>query len=122
MTYSIIWWVISMETLIKNFRIEMKRGIMTLLVLHHLRKETYGYLLLQDLSAYDIPIEAGTLYPLLRRLESQGLLDSDWDTSESRARKYYCLNEKGWHVYEQLVNEWCEIESNIGKILKEDNK
>lgn len=110
-----------MEDLVKNFKIELKRGITTLLVLHHLQRKTYGYLLLQDLSTYDIPIEAGTLYPLLRRLESQGILDSDWDTSQSRARKYYCLNDNGRYIYNQLLIEWREMERTIKMILMEEN-
>jgi predicted transcriptional regulator len=71
---------------------ELKRGSLTLAVLGSLKQPYYGYALLQTLQSQNIEIEANTLYPLLRRLESQGLLISDWDTSESRPRKYYTVS------------------------------
>ena len=106
-----------MDEILANFKVELKRGTIILLVLHHLKEKTYGYSLLQELSLYDIPIEAGTLYPLLRRLEKQELLSSDWDTSEARPRKYYYLNDQGFSVYKLLKQEWHDMSHKINKIL-----
>ncbi|MEO3947318.1 PadR family transcriptional regulator [Gorillibacterium sp. CAU 1737] len=105
---------------IQSFITELRRGSLTLAVLGCLRQSHYGYALLQTMQEKNIEIEANTLYPLLRRLESQGLLVSDWDTSESRPRKYYTLNEKGQTVYKELLNEWRKMQGNIESICRED--
>ncbi|GLC78198.1 PadR family transcriptional regulator [Lacrimispora brassicae] len=101
------------------FITELRRGSLTLAVLGCLHQSHYGYALLQEMQRKHIDIEANTLYPLLRRLESQGLLVSDWNTSESRPRKYYIINEKGKMVYKELIAEWKRMqesfESFIGK-------
>jgi len=102
---------------LENLKIEMRRGTMTLIILHLLKEKTYGYLLLQELSSIDVNIEAGTLYPLLRRLEKQELLDSDWDTSEARPRKYYYLSKTGYIVYEQLKEEWHKLSQKTNQLL-----
>jgi len=106
---------------IQNFITELRRGSLTLAVLGHLRKPYYGYVLLQAMQDNHIDIEANTLYPLLRRLESQGLLVSDWDTSESRPRKYYSISEKGKMVSEELIAEWKKMHSNIESIFGKDD-
>ena len=98
---------------IQNFITELRRGSLTLAVLGCLKQPYYGYALLQAMQEKQIDIEANTLYPLLRRLESQGLLTSDWDTSEKRPRKYYTINEKGRIVYKELLEECKKIQSNI---------
>jgi PadR family transcriptional regulator, regulatory protein PadR len=85
-----------------------------------MHKTQYGYSLLQTLEEKQIAIEAGTLYPLLRRLESQGILESEWDTSESRPRKYYVLSDDGRVLYEQLKEEWKNISRDMNVLLKED--
>jgi len=100
----------------QNLFIELRRGSLTLAVLGCLKKPHYGYALLESMKGIDIEIEANTLYPLLRRLESQGLLGSDWDISESRPRKYYVLSEKGKEVLEMLLNEWKKIQDSIDRI------
>lgn len=106
-----------MNEIISNFKIELKRGSLVILVLHFLREKAYGYSLLQDLVKYDIPIEAGTLYPLLRRLEKQGLLKSDWDTTDVRPRKYYYLSNEGFEVYEELKKEWHQLSQKMNDLL-----
>lgn len=101
---------------LQSFITELRRGSLTLAVLGCLKQSHYGYALLQTMQEKNIDIEANTLYPLLRRLESQGLLSSDWDTSESRPRKYYSLSEKGILVYRELMNEWGKMQASIENI------
>jgi DNA-binding PadR family transcriptional regulator len=108
----------SVEDLINSLAVELKRGTLVLLVLSQLHTAEYGYSLVQKLEEKKVPIEAGTLYPLLRRLEKQGLLVSKWDTSESRPRKFYLISEKGQAVYVKLKAEWRTI-SNQMKIMLE---
>jgi DNA-binding PadR family transcriptional regulator len=111
-----------LEEIINNLKVELKRGTIILIVLHFLKNKVYGYSLLQDLSLYSVPIEAGTLYPLLRRLEKQELLSSDWDTSDARPRKYYYLNDKGLLVYQALKKEWENTSSQLNQILTMEEK
>ncbi len=112
----------SIEELINSLTVELKRGTMVLLVLSQLHSNEYGYSLVQKLEDKKVPIEAGTLYPLLRRLEKQGLLISEWDTSESRPRKFYTLSEEGREVYKQLKKEWRQISNLLETIIEEDEK
>ena len=100
----------------QNFLTELRRGSLTLAVLGSLREPRYGYALLQILQEQQIDIEANTLYPLLRRLESQELLTSDWDTSESRPRKYYAVSAKGKEVLRRLLTEWGNMQRSIESI------
>lgn len=110
----------SNNELLSSLTVELKRGTLVLLVLSQLKKQEYGYSLVQKLEEIKAPIEAGTLYPLLRRLEKQNLLISEWDTSVSRPRKFYQLSEEGLKVYKQLKQEWKSISSMMEVILKED--
>jgi len=109
------------ETL-QSFITELRRGTLTLAVLGALRKPRYGYALLQTMQQENIDIEANTLYPLLRRLESQGLLSSDWDTSESRPRKYYTVSARGAEVLKELLVEWDKMQQSISSICGKDEK
>lgn len=111
----------SMDELIDSLIIELKRGTLVLSVLSQLHSAEYGYSLVQKLEEKNVPIEAGTLYPLLRRLEKQKLLISEWDTSESRPRKFYILSEEGKEVYARLKNEWKFISKQLEILLKEDD-
>ena len=110
------------DTLITNFEVELKRGTQTLQVLYLLKKEQYGYSLLQALEEKAIQIEAGTLYPLLRRLETQGLLVSNWDTTESRPRKYYMLSEFGDEVLSHLLNTWEYNTKQMRQLIEGEEK
>ena len=107
---------------IQNLLTELRRGSLTLAVLGSLREPRYGYALLQTLQEQHIDIEANTLYPLLRRLESQELLTSDWDTSESRPRKYYTVSFKGKEVLQQLLGEWERMQNSIASICGKGEK
>jgi len=92
---------------------ELRRGSLTLAVLGSLKQPRYGYALLQELKQGELEIEANTLYPLLRRLENQGLLTSAWQESTFRPRKYYSISESGNDFLETLLLEWRKLHENI---------
>ena len=100
---------------------ELRRGTLILLVLSQLETPMYGYNLIKILEESGIPIEANTLYPLMRRLESQGLLKSEWETSETKPRKYYVMTEDGKLVFEKVKKHWYELSNNVNSLL-EGNK
>ncbi|MBU0996965.1 MAG: PadR family transcriptional regulator [Firmicutes bacterium] len=110
------------EALVQNLKSELRRGTQILAVLSQLDKMQYGYSLLQDLNDLNVNIEAGTLYPLLRRLDTQNLLESVWDTSESRPRKYYKLSEEGKEVYSILKEEWLQIVKEMEELFRGDKQ
>ncbi|MDD2371271.1 MAG: PadR family transcriptional regulator [Firmicutes bacterium] len=97
---------------------ELRRGNIILSVLSQLETQQYGYSLVVSLEEKGIPVEAGTLYPLLRRLEKQNILESNWDVDTAKPRKYYKLSENGKDIYEELCKEWFKITDNMKKILK----
>jgi len=109
----------TMDELLNSFLIELKRGTLVLSVLSQLGEKEYGYSLVQKLEEKGVPIEPGTLYPLLRRLEKQELLTSEWDTTESRPRKFYVLSEKGSRVFTVLKSEWLGLTATMDDLLKE---
>ena len=89
-----------------NLRLELRRGVVVLAVLSQMDTARYGYNLIQRLAERGLDVEEGTLYPLLRRLEKQGLLESEWETGEARPRKYYRISPLGRKVLEALTAEW----------------
>jgi len=97
---------------------ELRRGTLILLVLSQLETPMYGYNLIKILEESGITIEANTLYPLMRRLESQGLLKSEWETSEAKPRKYYVLTEDGKLVLERVKKQWYELSNNVNLLLE----
>jgi len=112
----------SLDELMSSLIVELKRGTLVLSVLSQLHKPEYGYSLIQKLEKKNLIIEAGTLYPLLRRLEKQKLLTSKWDTSESRPRKFYVLSDGGKEVYHRLKSEWKSLSKHLEVLLiEEDN-
>jgi DNA-binding PadR family transcriptional regulator len=96
---------------------ELRRGLVILAALSRLKKQQYGYSLISELSEEGLEIEQGTLYPLLRRLEAQGLLDSNWDVGGSRPRRYYVLNETGEAVLKSLSSDWYNLVDVMEKLL-----
>ena len=96
---------------------ELRRGVLVLAVLSQLRAAQYGYSLRQALANDGMPIEEGTLYPLLRRLEDQGLLASDWRIEEGPPRRYYKLNAKGARLYEELKTNWRGLVATMDTLL-----
>jgi DNA-binding PadR family transcriptional regulator len=98
---------------------ELRRGVLVLAVLSQLRDAEYGYSLRQALAARDMPIEEGTLYPLLRRLESQGLLASEWRIEDGPPRRYYRLSPDGERLYRVLSASWRALVATMDKLLDE---
>lgn len=107
---------------VENLLFELRRGTVVLSVLSQLSAPRYGYSLVQSLEGKGVPVEAGTLYPLLRRLEKQGLLHSEWETSGPKPRKYYVLSGEGREVYERLCREWAHMVKSMDALLKEEGK
>ena len=101
----------------ENLFVELRRGTLILSVLSQLQEKKYGYALLQDLQDLAVSIEPGTLYPMLRRLQKQEILLSEWDTNESKPRKYYVLSEDGVDLFEELVAEWQRVKDDIDRLL-----
>jgi PadR family transcriptional regulator PadR len=102
---------------VENLILELKRGTLVLAVLSQLGEKRYGYSLQQRLTEKGLEIEQGTLYPLLRRLEKQGLLDSEWSVESSRPRRYYELNEAGWNALRTLQQEWAALAQMLERML-----
>ena len=103
----------------ENLRLELRRGSVVLAVLAALRREQYGYTLRKTLSDHGLEIDEGTLYPLLRRLETQGLLDSQWREEDKRKKRFYILSVDGARVLEQLLAEWRSIDLSLEQVLQE---
>lgn len=99
--------------------LELRRGALTLAVLGQLRQPHYGYSLRHALAACGLTIDEGTLYPLLRRLESQGLLDSEWRLEGTRPRRYYQMNPTGRATLDALVAGWRDLAAAIERALEE---
>lgn len=101
---------------------ELRRGTIVISVLSQLDEPQYGYSLVAELEEKGISIEPGTLYPLLRRLEKQQLLESSWDTNDTRPRKYYMLSPFGREVYSGLCAEWNKMVISMERLLKNGGK
>lgn len=110
----------NVEETVSGLILELRRGTLILLVLSQLRQSMYGYSLVKKLNDSQIPIDANTLYPLMRRLESQGLLESQWDTGESKPRKYYKITENGLEVLEKTRIYWNTFSQNVNALLEGD--
>lgn len=109
----------NIEETVQGLQQELRRGTLILLVLGQLRQETYGYSLVKKLNDSEIPMDPNTLYPLLRRLEGQGLLASEWDTGESKPRKYYQITEQGKEVLEKTRIYWKNFSEKVDELLEE---
>lgn len=99
---------------------ELRRGVIVLAVMAQLREEQYGYSLISQLGEKGMEIDQGTLYPLLRRLESQGWLDSVWKVDGARPRRYYILNSQGAKALQQLKQAWEQIARQVNINLGEE--
>jgi PadR family transcriptional regulator PadR len=102
-----------------SLRLELRRGCLIVAVLAQLRQEHYGYTLRKALADEGLAIEESTLYPLLRRLETQGLLKSEWREEDKRNKRFYRLSGEGEALLEQLLVEWNSINDSLHKILKQ---
>ena len=106
------------DELVQNMLLELRRGVISIAVLSQLSKEQYGYSLLKTLSDKGMEIDQSTLYPLLRRLESQGLLQSDWRImDEARPRRYYVISAQGKTVLNKLKREWSAMVETMNQML-----
>jgi len=96
---------------------ELRRGILVLAALSQLKEEKYGYSLISSLAEKGLDIEQGTLYPLLRRLEEQGLLQSEWNVEGSRPRRYYQISPEGANTLQELTEDWRNLTEVMEKLL-----
>jgi PadR family transcriptional regulator, regulatory protein PadR len=103
--------------LFENLRLELRRGSLIIAVLAQLRTEHYGYALRKALADRGMEIEESTLYPLLRRLESQGLLVSEWREEDKRNKRFYRLSENGTLILKELLEEWQNMNSSLNRIV-----
>ena len=108
--------------LFDSLRLELRRGCLIVAVLAQLRVEHYGYTLRKALADEGLAIEESTLYPLLRRLETQGLLTSEWREEEKRNKRFYRLSAEGEAILEQLLVEWNGINDSLHRILKDQRR
>ena len=100
-----------------TLRLELRRGCLVLAVLAQLRAEHYGYTLKKELNDRGMDIDEGTLYPLLRRLETQGLLASEWREEDKRNKRFYRLSADGARVLEDLLAEWQQLNASVETIV-----
>ncbi|XMB85145.1 PadR family transcriptional regulator [Mycoplasmatota bacterium WC44] len=109
----------SKNEILSNLKLELRKGTLVLAVLSQLKEKHYGYSLVEELNNKKLKIDQNTLYPLLRRLEKQELLTSNWDVNETRPRKYYSLSKLGSEVLTELINEWNNSNQVISSLIRE---
>jgi PadR family transcriptional regulator PadR len=105
------------STLFDSLRLELRRGCLTVAVLAQLRAEHYGYTLRRALADLGLDIDEGTLYPLLRRLEAQDLLTSEWREEGGRNKRFYRLSTEGRQMLKQLLAEWKALNTTLDRIV-----
>lgn len=108
------------DELLAGLVLEMRRGTIVLCALSQLREPTYGYQLVSILAEKGIPVEANTLYPLLRRLEGQGLLTSTWEVEGPKPRKYYVTTDMGKEIYEKLRRVWEKTAASMNTLWEDE--
>ena len=109
----------STAEILENLRSELRRGSLIVAVLAELRQEQYGYTLRKSLEENGISMDEGTLYPLLRRLESQGLLASEWREQDKRNKRFYRLSQQGEVILTQLLLDWENLSQSLRAILQQ---
>lgn len=107
------------DVLFEGLVSELRRGTIVLSVMSQLKSPQYGYSLVVLLEEKGITVDAGTLYPLLRRLEGQSLLESNWDVESAKPRKYYQLSEYGKTIFVRLCTHWFDIVENMNNLIKD---
>jgi PadR family transcriptional regulator, regulatory protein PadR len=112
------------DVVLDSLILELRRGTIVLSVLSQIKTPQYGYSLVVSLEEKGFLIDSGTLYPLLRRLEKQGILESSWDVESAKPRKYYGLSEYGKTIYEKLCSQWLGMVNIMDNLINEegDNK
>jgi len=111
----------STADILENLRSELRRGSLIVAVLAELRQEQYGYTLRKSLEEHGISMDEGTLYPLLRRLESQGLLASEWREQDKRNKRFYRLSSQGEVVLTELLLDWENLSQSLRAILQQSH-
>ena len=111
-------WSSQTQATYENLRLELRRGSLILAVLGALRSEQYGYTLRKMLEENGMPVDEGTLYPLLRRLESQGLLESQWREEDKRKKRFYHLTPAGTEIFARLMTEWHQIGEAVARLYE----
>ncbi|MGW3605548.1 PadR family transcriptional regulator [Micromonospora sp. NPDC005161] len=106
------------EDVLRTHLQELRRGTVVVASLVALRRPDYGYALLQRLTDHGFPVDANTLYPLLRRLEDQGLLTSEWNTEESRPRKFYRTSDEGESMLRRLLDDLAAVQTSITGLIQ----
>ena len=101
----------------QKLKLELRRGVLILAVLAELQEEHYGYSLRKNLTKKGLDIDEGTLYPLMRRLEKQELLTSDWREENNRKKRFYRLSDIGKSTLVELTEDWQNVESTLNNIL-----
>ena len=109
------------DDIFDTLRLELRRGCLILAVLAQLRVEHYGYALRKALDEQGLDIDENTLYPLLRRLESQGLLESTWREENKRNKRFYHLSAEGEIILSHLLEEWNAIDASLNHIIGGDS-
>jgi PadR family transcriptional regulator PadR len=112
-------WHMGSDGAFDRLELELRRGVVVLAALSQLGTFRYGYELRRSLADRGMPIEEGTLYPLLRRLESQGVLISDWRTDEGSPRRYYTLSSEGRALYSKLADAWRGLHQTVDQLLED---
>lgn len=107
-----------MESNVENFVLELRRGVIVLAVLSQLEEEQYGYSLMKQLADQGLEVDQGTLYPLMRRLESQNLLESRWRVEDGRPRRYYQISPQGKDFLSRLTVEWKNLVETLNRFLE----
>ena len=110
--------MVQAEAQLAKLEQDQRKGVLVLAVLSRLRTPQYGYSLRQALAELGMPIEEGTLYPLLRRLEAQGLLDSQWRIEDGPPRRYYTLSAGGTAAYERLSRSWGVLVTVMDRLVE----
>lgn len=105
------------DDLFQSLKLELRRGSLVLAVLAQLRTEQYGYTLRRSLAEHGIGIDEGTLYPLLRRLETQGLLTSEWREEEKRNKRFYKISAEGKLMFKKLLAEWDDMHQGLLRVM-----
>jgi PadR family transcriptional regulator, regulatory protein PadR len=111
-----------LQAVFENLRLELRRGSLILAVLAALKREQYGYTLRKKLAEHGMAIDEGTLYPLLRRLETQGLLISEWREEDRRQKRFYRLSPAGADTFARLMDEWRGLGGAIENIGEAGNE
>lgn len=107
-----------LNDILASLILELRRGTIIISVLSQLKEPQYGYTLVKNLEEKGVNVDTNTLYPLLRRLEKQELLISEWETDQSKPRKYYRRTDFGNQVYEKLVEQWKVMTERMNRLIE----